>query len=1427
MGLERALGLIEDAAARKLKKLDLSGLGLSELPEELWQLTQLKVLVLGKYDWAKRKYVGNRLTQIPPEIGNLSSLTALYLAENQLTQLPEELTTLTNLRFLELSENKLGHLPQRLGKLSKLRSLKLGNNLLSELPPEIVQLTALTKLGLRGNKLTELPPEIVQITALTLLDLSSNQLRELPPEIVQLTALTSLYLDDNKLTELPPKVVQLTALTLLDLDDNKLTELPPEIVQLTALTELYLSSNQLRELPPEIFQLTALTSLDLSFNQLSELPPEIVQLTALTELYLSSNQLRKLPPEIVQLTTLTKLGLSSNQLRELPPEIVQLTALTELYLSRNQLRELPPEIVQLTALTKLDLWSNQLTELPPEIVQLTALTKLDLWSNQLTELPPEIVQLTALTKLDLWSNQLTELPPEIVQLTALTKLDLGFNQLRELPPEIGQLTALTELNLSSNQLRELPPEIVQLTALTELNLSDNQLTELPPEIVQLTALTELNLSDNQLTELPPEIVQLTALTELNLSSNQLTELPLEIVQLTALTELNLSSNQLTELPPEIVQLTALTELNLSSNQLTELPPEIVQLTALTSLGLSSNQLSELPPEIVQLTALTKLSFSSNQLSELPPEIVQLTALTSLDLSSNQLTELPPEIGQLTALTELNLSGNKLSELPPEIVQLTALTKLYLSSNQLSELPPEIVQLTALTELSLSSNQFSSISSFIKQLVSLKTLDFRGNPLPIPPEILGPKNMYKDPADVAKILEFYFSLKEEDGNTPLYEAKLLIVGEGGAGKTSLAKKIKNADYPLQDSEQSTEGIDVIRWEFPYSNDITFRTNIWDFGGQEIYHTTHQFFLTERSLYILVADTRQDNTDFYYWLKVIELLGTNSPVIIVKNEKQERQCNVNERQLRGEFLNLKAVLATNLETNRGLDEIETTIQQHISALPHVGQDLPKIWARVRAALENYAQNRNYITQAEYFDICRRNGFKDKQSMLFLSSYLHDLGVCLHFQTDKILKHTVILNPEWGTSAVYNVLDTDQVKTNLGCFTNADLEAIWHKGDYADMRDELLQLMLQFKVCYEIPGKQGNYIAPHLLATEQPAYDWDITNNLVLRYKYDFMPKGMVTRFIVEMHRFIEDNTLVWKTGVVLNDRAARAEITEHYPTNEIRIRVAGAQRRNLLTIIRHEFQKIHDSYERLKYQDLIPCNCSECKDTEQPEGYPYDTLQKALAKGKYEIECRKSFEDVNIRRLIDDVIDPTEFMEQSDLDEGKYGRFERDKSRLKSSRPKPEPIQKSPPTPMRNKIFISYSHQDTELFNELKIWLKPLERSGKLNVWDDTKIEPGQVWREEIEQALASAKVAVLLVSPNFIASDFIDNNELPPLLNAAEKEGLTILWIPISYSPYKDTEFEKYQATHSPQEPLDTLEKPMRNKAWEKIYQKIQTAFNPS
>ncbi|MCW5317760.1 TIR domain-containing protein [Nostoc sp. KVJ3] len=768
----------------------------------------------------------------------------------------------------------------------------------------------------------------------------------------------------------------------------------------------------------------------------------------------------------------------------------------------------------------------------------------------------------------------------------------------------------------------------------------------------------------------------------------------------------------------------------------------------TTLDLAGKDLTTLPAEIGQLSNLRQLYLDSNQLTTLPAEIGQLSNLNVLYLDSNQLTTLPAEIGQLYNLSQLYLDSNQLTMLPAEIGQLYNLSQLYLDFNQLTTLPAEIGQLPNLSVLHLNSNQLTILPREIGQLPNLEALRLHGNPVPIPPEILSSAN-------AKKILDFYFAVQISKETEPLYEAKLLIVGEGGAGKTSLAKKIANEAYELQLDEESTKGIDIIQWIFKLPSGHDFRVNIWDFGGQEIYHHTHQFFLTERSLYVLVADTRKENTDFYWWLKVVELLSDKSPVFIIKNEKQDRQCKIDGGQLRGEFDNLKEILPTNLADNRGLPEIKKAIRFYISNLDHVGTPLPKLWVRVRTALENYS--RNYISVEEYFNLCRVNNLTDRKDILRLSSYLHDLGVCLHFQDDSTLKHYVILKPEWGTTAVYKVLDNQTVNQNLGCFTKKDLKDIWESGEYADMRDELLQLMMRFKLCYEIPGRRDIYIAPQLLSIEKADYTWDDRNNLILRYTYIFMPKGILTRFIVETHPWIEQQKLVWKNGVVLNKDQTRAEIIENYNQREIKIRVAGNRKKEFMAVITHELEKIHNSYERLQYQTLVPCNCEKCEGSQTLYSYPLNELREFLDDGAYLIQCRKSRQMVNVRRLIDEVLfqsdrpdgelNPKVAQLQNELERKRYESLTH---RLRDSNQEEKPIMNSQPAmEFEKEIFISYAWggESEQFVNQLD---ETLQAKGIKIIRDKRDLGYKGLIKAFMER-IGRGKCAIAVISDKYLKS----------------------------------------------------------------------------
>jgi internalin A len=684
-------------------------------------------------------------------------------------------------------------------------------------------------------------------------------------------------------------------------------------------------------------------------------------------------------------------------------------------------------------------------------------------------------------------------------------------------------------------------------------------------------------------------------------------------------------------------------LDLSGLELTSIPSDVSALTLVQTLDLSDNQITTIPESLGQLTDLRSLRLHQNQISVIPDFLAQLASLQEINLSNNGISAIPASIGHLTNLSDLNLSDNQISILPAHLAELQRLRNFSISGNQLKVIHDSLGNLS-LDFFNMSNNLFEEVPAVVFRMTSLVQLDISGNPAirEIPPQILDLPNLKSlvtggcpietpPPEIVAKgvgAIKEYWRQQQEQGTDYLFEAKLLIVGEAGAGKTSLAQKIKNPTYELKPSEPSTEGIEVTPYTFPAALRVKsgavekvlqrdFRANMWDFGGQETYHATHQFFLTRRSLYVLVTDDRKEDVDFNYWLHVVELHSDGSSLIIVQNEKQSRRRrDINLGSLRARFADLKGAFRVDLSTNRGLDALIRAIRHELEGLPHIGTPLPRTWKRVREALES--DSRDYIPLSDYLEICGRNGFGHHEDSLQLSGYLHDLGICLHFQDDPVLHKTIILNPKWSTDAVYRVLDDRTVLENQGRFTPNDLSRIWSDEHYAPMRHELLQLMKKFQLCYELPDGDA-YVAPQLLSSAQPEYKWDPSANLVLRYEYDFMPKGLLTRLIVALHHLIEEHRLVWKTGMVLARQGTRAEVIEDYARRKITVRLAGPDTRGLLAIIDDRLEGIHALFRKLQYEKYLPCNCDKCRSLTEPYAYALSELED-FAKTGNKIQCR---------------------------------------------------------------------------------------------------------------------------------------------------------------------------------------------------------------
>ncbi|NII28753.1 TIR domain-containing protein [Pseudoflavitalea sp. X16] len=853
-----------------------------------------------------------------------------------------------------------------------------------------------------------------------------------------------------------------------------------------------------------------------------------------------------------------------------------------------------------------------------------------------------------------------------------------------------------------------------------------------------------------------------------------------------LSYLNLSNNKIKEIS-WIRQLSSLQELDLSNNNITDISP-LKELTSLEDLYLSGNQIRN-AQSLSDLSSLKKLHLNANLLSNVVG-LESLTAIQELDLSSNQIQYLNG-LEQLRALCELNLSLNQISAIK-EITNLTELKKLNLNGNKITHLEG-IERLINLQQLNLSSNRIQNIKQLLTFLQRGNTpmsivldkvwktnygdINISDNPLTTPPvEIVKQGN---------KSIVHYFTEMHSQGVEYLYEAKMLIVGEPRAGKTSLRFKLVDRYAALPEEEETTRGIDIQRIGFNIMDkegqSRMFYYNVWDFGGQQIYQTTHQFFLTHRSLYVLVMDTGKDsvgNNDstINYWLQAVELLGGNSPLFLVRNEKNGRQVNIDfpQKKIRFSFLkndyklDLNALIPSHAaykeDKEKEFNRFKEDVENEIKRLPLVGFPLPRNWMNIRTELQEKGKRTPYISRQDYSALCSRFEVTDFEKQMELSRIFHDLGVFLHFQDYGSLEDFIILQNVWATDAVFAVLDNTEVKDKKGRFKDEDLPKIWeHKGYRKDVHKKLLALMMKFELCYEIDNiKNAVYIVPEMLPDTFPkGYTWHLRTDLFLQYRYDFMPRGLLTRLIVRLHKHIDlqnNEQLVWKTGVKINGNgldcpSTIAEILESWDNKQISIRVHGPFSKELMHKITFQIDTLNnDFFKRLeseehvyksRYYKMVPCNCITCKGTEDTHFYDYSELLERKEFGKNTIECKKRpFSAININELLDGVLF--------------FGRpLDQSQSRLNAGNGK--------------KMFISYSKEDLPLVNKFIEHLSPLQQDGKVAHWYCTELTAGSDWHDVIQEHFEQSDIVCFMVSPNFMKTKYIQEYEIKKAFERQAKD----------------------------------------------------------
>lgn len=669
------------------------------------------------------------------------------------------------------------------------------------------------------------------------------------------------------------------------------------------------------------------------------------------------------------------------------------------------------------------------------------------------------------------------------------------------------------------------------------------------------------------------------------------------------------SEKLTELPDSLWELTQLQELNLSDNQLTALPKEIGSLAKLEILELERNPIEIFPREIGELINLKRLVVAYDlSLGFIPQEIFQLTNLEFFVFHDAQLTAIPPEINQLHKLEELYLGRNEIAVLPQEITELGNLRRLYLFGNQLTDLPPSLAQLEHLEELYLEDN-------------------------PLNPELAA---AYKEglPAIMA-----YLRAKAEGGEIVLNEAKLILVGEGGVGKTSLLAALRGE--PFVEDRPTTHGVEVdiksLVVQAP-DNGTEITLNGWDFGGQNIYRHTHQLFFTAPAVYLAIWEPRRgpEQCRVAEWIKMIKHRaydearpGERPRILVVATHggPTERLDHIDEQALRDEFGDLIAGFY-HVDSRPGddsvcyhLDELKTAIGREAAAIPSVGRTVPLSWKNVLEALRKRSEKDPYIRYEQFENLCNRQKVSNELAATY-ATILNELGHLIYYRGDETLKDTVILRPDYLSKAVSFVLEDKATKDAYGLVEHDRLCLLWNNPDrlsYERYPPELhpifLRLMSKFDLLYQVVMPEAGALPTSLMAQLVPGQrpegwqdDWTLKPGDVERTQVcrvldattgrTVEAEGLMYRLIVRLHRYSlgrENYHLSrhWKTGMILDDGYnGRAFIDE--VGGDIYVTVRAAYPERFLSHLCHETQWLVEYFWKgLDARLFVPCPTEGCK------------------------------------------------------------------------------------------------------------------------------------------------------------------------------------------------------------------------------------------
>jgi internalin A len=648
-------------------------------------------------------------------------------------------------------------------------------------------------------------------------------------------------------------------------------------------------------------------------------------------------------------------------------------------------------------------------------------------------------------------------------------------------------------------------------------------------------------------------------------------------------------------------------LNLTSNRIKEI--KFSNLKKLKYLFIGGNEIENIE-QIVNFKLLKVLAVWGFSKINTEP-IKQLINLEELYFQSSLIDDIS-FVKNLKKLKSISLGRNKIVDIS-ELETINPNILVNLDGNLITDIPHSIAKKYNFLENSL---------SYVQGGVESNQISLLNNPLQFPPNSvieLGKKNV-----------ENYYLASKKFGYAPLSEGRIIVVGDGSAGKSSLIERVLYNTF--EGGKTQTNGVNIDNWKLQHNDGRELFFHIWDFGGQEIQHAVHRFFFTEGCLYILVLDNRKEE-DPEYWLRQIESLGGSAPVLVVFNKQDENQIEITDKKfLKEKYPNIIDFYNTSCSTGEGISEFSTKLKSQVMTLNTVDEKFPNNWFKIKKSIEACTTGQHYLNYDYYNEICNENNATDVEIQKLLLKYFTTIGAVTWFG-DTYLNFLHVLSPAWITQGVYKIITSKKTANLFGQINIQDFKELLEPISQSDYSYEeqhygyILSMMKKFDLCYSpddkillLPSAFGK--TPKM---EYNDFNGDNVRTYILQFK-DYMPLSILHRFMAKKLQDAYESNF-WFSGIVISDRKSNslAMIHADKEAKRIYIRIKGESKLGVWEHIRREFEDItRDTY--LTYSELISLEDSHDYTVE------YQDLVNHIRANKSQYFHSKLQRDFNVGYLI---------------------------------------------------------------------------------------------------------------------------------------------------------------------------------------------------